>query len=144
MKINKYRLMPSIKDIERAERLKFIIESLYELNKNIPVIVEGKKDELALRRLGLIGEVITLHRGKSLYDFCAYIEEKFPKVIILLDWDENGNNLNKILSENLKGYWEEFFWLREHLKILCQKDINNIEGLPKLLKRLEGDENTRL
>lgn len=138
--INTQRNTPSIKDIERAERLKGVIEALYEANKKIPVIIEGKKDAAALRNLGLIGEIITLHNGKSLYDFCADITERFHRIIILLDWDENGENLNKTLSENLKGHWEEFSSFRELLKLLCQKDIRDIEGIPKLLRRLEGDE----
>jgi len=138
--INLQRNVPSLSDIERAERLRLVIEALYEINKSIPVIVEGKKDASALRRLGLAGEIITLHRGKSIYEFCTDIEERFHRVIILLDWDKNGNNLNKTLSKNLKGHWEEFSSFREILKLLCQKDINDIEGIPKLLRRLEGDE----
>jgi 5S rRNA maturation endonuclease (ribonuclease M5) len=138
--INKLKNIPSINDIERADRLKLVIEALYETNKKVPIIVEGKKDALALRKLGLVGEIITLHRGKSLYDFCADIEERFYKVIILLDWDKKGNSLNKLLAENLKGRWEEFSSFRELLRLLCQKDIRDIEGIPKLLRRLEGDE----
>lgn len=138
--INLQRNVPSLSDIERAERLRLVIEALYEINKSIPVIVEGKKDASALLRLGLAGEIITLHRGKSIYEFCTDIEERFHRVIILLDWDKNGNNLTKTLSKNLKGHWEEFSSFREILKLLCQKDINDIEGLPKLLRRLEGDE----
>lgn len=138
--INTQKNVPSVTDIERAERLRKVIEDLHEINQIIPLIVEGKKDASALRRLGLTGEIITLHNGKSLYDFCADIEERFNRVIILLDWDKKGENLNKTLSENLKGYWEEFSSFREILRLLCQKDINDIEGIPKLLRRLEGDE----
>lgn len=136
---SKQRGIPTSSDLERAERLKLTIEELYETNRMIPIIVEGKRDAHALRKLGLIGEIITLHRGKNLYDFCLDMEELYPKVIILLDWDENGDNLNKTLSENLKGHWEEFSWFRELLRMLCQKDISTVEGIPKLLKRLEGN-----
>lgn len=140
MPYSKQRGVPSIIDLERAERLKLTIEELYEINKKVPVIVEGKRDANALRKLGLIGDIITLHRGKNLYDFCTDVEERFPKVVILLDWDNNGNTLYKTLSENLKGHWEEFSWFRELLRLLCQKDISSVEGIPKLLKRLEGNE----
>jgi hypothetical protein len=119
--INTQRNVPSISHIERAKRLKEVLEALCEINKIIPVIVEGKKDAAALRKLGLAGEIITLHNGKSLYDFSTDITERFHRVIILLDW-------------------EEFSSFRELLKLLCQKDINDIEGIPKLLRRLEGDE----
>ncbi len=128
------------RDIERAERLKEIIGALCEVNKTIPVIVEGKNDVSALRRLGLVGEIIALNKGESLYDFCADIAERFHRVIILLDWDKKGEILNKTLSVYLKGHWEEFSSFRELLRLLCQKEIKDIEGIPKLLRRLEGDE----
>lgn len=140
--INTQKNLPSVTDIERAERLRKIIEALHEINQIIPVIVEGKKDASALRRLGLIGEIIILHNGKSLYDFCTDIEDRFHKVIILVDWDKKGKDINKTLSENLKGHWEEFSSFRELLKLLCQKEISVIEGIPKLLDRLEGNEPT--
>jgi 5S rRNA maturation endonuclease (ribonuclease M5) len=141
--LNTDKKVPSIEDIERAERLREVLEALYEVNKRVPVIVEGKRDTIALRRLGLVGEIITLHRGKGLYDFCEDIVERFSKVIILLDWDEKGESLYRTLSENLSGHWEEFSAFRGVLKILCQKDIKDIEGIPKLLLRLEGNEFAR-
>jgi 5S rRNA maturation endonuclease (ribonuclease M5) len=135
--------IPPPGDFERAERLREIIEALSEINKSVPVIVEGSKDTSALRKLGLIGEIITLHSGKSLYDFCSDIAERFQKVIILLDWDRKGERLNKALSIHLNGRWEEFSFFKELLKVHCQKEIKDIEGIPKLLRRLERDEGPR-
>ncbi|NWF76137.1 MAG: hypothetical protein HXY53_06135 [Nitrospirae bacterium] len=136
------RNIPSANDLERAERLREIIENLHEVNKTTPVIVEGRKDASALRALGLVGQIITLHNGKKLYEFCSDISERFERVILLLDWDKKGENLNKIISDNLKGLWEEFAPFREILKLLCQKEICHIEGIPKLLRRLEGNESS--
>ena len=135
--------IPSPRDFERAERLRKVIEALYEINKSIPVIVEGNKDVSALRELGLVGEIITLNRGKNLYTFCLDVAERFQKVIILLDWDRVGDSLTKTLSMHLNGYWEEFSHFRELFKVHCQKEIKDIEGIPKLLRRLEGNENPR-
>jgi 5S rRNA maturation endonuclease (ribonuclease M5) len=132
--------MPSPIDIERAERLREIFEYLQDLNKGVPVIVEGKRDASALRSLGLMGDIITLHNGKNLYDFCDDIIHRFHRVILLLDWDKKGEDLNRALSQHLKGHWEEFSSFRELLRVLCQKEIKDIEGIPKLLKRLEGNE----
>ncbi len=137
---NTHKKMPSAGEIERAERLREVLVALVEVNKRIPVIVEGRKDALALKKLGLVGEIITLHNGKGLYEFCEDIADKFSRVIVLLDWDEKGEKLNTIVSENLSGHWEEFSVFRGIIKILCQKDIKDIEGIPKLLGRLEGDE----
>jgi 5S rRNA maturation endonuclease (ribonuclease M5) len=125
-------------DMVRAERLWEVLEALREVNKAVPVIVEGKRDASALRRLGLVGEVVTLHAGKPIYDFCEDIAEKYQRVVILLDWDTRGEALNRKLGRNLKGHWEEFAAFRDILRILCQKDVKDIEGIPKLLERLEG------
>jgi len=138
--MNRQNDAPSPRDFERAERLRKVIEALYEINISIPVIVEGNKDVSALRELGLVGEIIPLNGGKNLYDFCFDIAERSQKVIILLDWDKKGESLTKTLSMHLNGYWEEFSYFRELFKIHCQKEIKDIESIPKLLRRLEGDE----
>lgn len=136
--LNTDKKMPSVDDIERAERLREVLGTLCEANKKFPVIVEGKKDVTALKKLGLAGEIIILHNGKGLYDFCEGIIENFSRVILLLDWDEKGESLYRSVSKNLSGHYEEFSAFRGIIKSLCQKDIKDIEGIPKLLLRLEG------
>jgi 5S rRNA maturation endonuclease (ribonuclease M5) len=136
--LNTQRNLPTDDDKDRAERIRKIIEALIEANKKFPVIVEGKKDADALKKLGLTGKIITLHNGRNLYDFSENILENYEKVIVLLDWDAKGESLYRSLTENLTGRWEGFSAFRELVKVLCRKDIKDIEGLPKLLSRLEG------
>jgi 5S rRNA maturation endonuclease (ribonuclease M5) len=135
-------MQPLGTDIERAERLKEVFQNLYEVNKRIPIIVEGKKDVRALKRIGLVGEIIALHGGKGIYEFCEEIAERYDRILLLMDWDDKGEKLFKTLSGHLKGHWEEFSAFREIIKILCQKDIKDIEGIPVLLERLAGAEVT--
>lgn len=142
--MNTDRNTPSAEDTERANRLLEIIEDLYEINRDTPVIVEGKKDASALRSLGLEGDIVTLHNGKNLYEFCDDITDRFEQVILLLDWDRTGETLYRTLSEHLTGHWEEHAFFRDVLKILCQKDIHAIEGLPKLIMRLQGNDSPRI
>lgn len=130
-------------DLERAARLREVMEALYEANRKAPVIVEGRKDAGALRKLGLIGEIIILHRGNNLYEFCEDIHARFDKVIILLDWDDKGESLSNTLKMHLIGIWEGYAGFRELLKILCQKDIKDVESIPKLIETLEGNETPR-
>jgi 5S rRNA maturation endonuclease (ribonuclease M5) len=132
--------MPTQGDLERAERLREVFAALYEVNKRFPVIVEGKKDAIALKKLGLKGDIIILHSGKNFYDFCEDILERFSRVVILLDWDAKGEKLYKSIGKILRGHWEEFSAFRDVIKILCQKEIKDVEGIPKLLLRLEGNE----
>jgi 5S rRNA maturation endonuclease (ribonuclease M5) len=140
---NTHKKMPSAQETERAERLREVLVALLEVNKRIPVIVEGRKDAVALKKLGLVGDIIILHSGKGLYEFCEDVADKFSRVIILMDWDEKGEKLNSLVSEHLSGHWEEFSVFRGIIKILCQKDIKDVEGIPKLLGRLEGCEYPR-
>lgn len=140
---NTQRNLPTDDDKDRAERIRKIIETLIEANEKFPVIVEGKKDADALIKLGLTGKIITLHNGRNLYDFSEDIVDNFVKVIILLDWDAKGETLYRSLTENLTGLWEGFSAFRELIKVLCQKDIKDVESIPKLLSRLEGIEYPR-
>ena len=135
---NTEKKMPKPSDIERAERLREVLFALYEVNRRFPVIVEGKKDASALKKLGLDGEIIILHNGKGLYEFCEDIAQRFSKVVLLFDWDVKGEALYRAVSENLSGHGDEFSVFRGIIKVLCQKDIKDIEGIPKLLLRLEG------
>ncbi len=134
------RKMPATEDLERAERLHEVIEALCEINKRFPVIVEGKKDLQALRRLGLSGVIIPLHNGKGMYEFSEQLAERFAKIVLLLDWDAKGETLFTSLKNNLNGHWEEYAAFRELFRMLCQKDIKDIESIPTLLLRLEGSD----
>jgi 5S rRNA maturation endonuclease (ribonuclease M5) len=125
-------------DIERAERLREVLESLHEINRSVPIVVEGKRDVTALREIGFTGEIIAVHGGKGLYEFCEDLAERFRRVVLLTDWDEQGEVLHRKLSEHLRGMSEEFAFLREIIRFLCQKDVKDIEGMPALLERLSG------
>jgi len=127
-------------DAERADRLREALQTLYEVNKRVPVIVEGRRDIEALRKIGLVGDIIALHGGKGLYEFCEDIADRFSHVVLLMDWDDKGEKLFRSLADHLIGLWEEYAQLREILRVLCQKDIKDIEGIPALLARLAGAE----
>jgi len=129
---------PDLADLGRAERLREVLEDILEVNRRFPVVVEGIKDSRALRKLGLVGEIITFNRGKPVYEFCEDLSERYDRVVLLMDWDPEGERLMGKLGRELKGHWEEFDPLRRMLKVLCQKEVKDIEGMPKLLRRLEG------
>ncbi len=139
---NGERTLTGQADLERAERLRVVFQALYEVNKRIPIIVEGRKDVSALRKIGMVGEVITLHGGRGIYEFCEDMADHYHRVILLMDWDNKGEHLYKSVSSHLGGLWEEFSPFREIIKVLCQKDIKDIEGVPLLLQRLAGTEVT--
>jgi 5S rRNA maturation endonuclease (ribonuclease M5) len=77
----------------------------------IPIIVEGKKDTAALRKLGFTGTIEQLNRGWDLDRFCTFLFEKYgtrnsqggAAVELLMDWDRTGGRLQKTLIEKLQA-----------------------------------------
>ena len=128
---------PNMVDTERYERLLEVMEELSETNLHTPVIVEGKRDAEALRKLGLTGDIIAYNTGMSSHEFCEAIANKHPRVVLLMDWDSTGQRLQAMLSSELQGHWEEHERFRRLLRVLCQKEVKDIEGVPGLIRRLE-------
>ena len=127
---------PNMVDTERYERLLEVIEKLREVNGHVPVVVEGKRDAAALRALGIEGEVITYNRGLSVHQFSEEVMETHDRVVLLMDWDRAGEKLQGRLARELAGLWEEHSDYRRVLKILCQKEVRDMEGIPGLIRRL--------
>jgi 5S rRNA maturation endonuclease (ribonuclease M5) len=77
----------------------------------LPIIVEGKKDIAALRKLGFKGTIEQLNRGWDLDRFCTYLYETYgtrdsqggAAIELLMDWDRTGGRLQKKLVERLQS-----------------------------------------
>lgn len=85
----------------KEEKIVELVESLIEENESTPVIVEGKRDEIALRKIGLKGEILRLNLGMTLTGFCEFIINNYSRVILLLDWDKKGNELSILIEKIL-------------------------------------------
>ena len=71
-----------------------------------PVIVEGPKDERALRALGFSGTIEKVNRGWTRSKLIAYLHDTYgtrniidkgPSIIVAMDWDRTGGQLQKFL-----------------------------------------------
>lgn len=124
---------------KRLEAFYGVLKILCELNREVPVIVEGKRDALALREIGLEGKIIQVHAGKNLYEFSEEIYVGFREVILLMDWDIKGETLMQTLGDYLSGLWERFNPLRESLKELSRNEIYELEQIPGLIERLKRE-----
>ncbi len=92
------REMLSERELEELEKF---LERVKEMNKEIPIVVEGKHDESALRNLGFSGEIIKINTGVSMVSLADSLSSLYSEVILLLDWDERGERNAKRLSELL-------------------------------------------
>ena len=121
------------KSIEYLEK---IIDELGEENRSIPIIVEGKKDIEALRKLDISGSIISVNAGVTLIDFCDKIAQEHTDIIILTDWDRKGGYLCRTIKKNLEGRVNCNTKYRE----LFAKNamIRTLEGLPSWLETMKG------
>ena len=124
---------------DQAEELIIVIARLKEEGGRYPVIVEGRKDERALREMGLSGTVLRLDTGKSVFNFCEGLRGEYDRVIILTDWDRRGGRLARALREGLMANGISYdVELRKQIAFLVRKEVKDVEGLPKLLSKLPG------
>lgn len=124
---------------DQIENLLEIISRLKEESGRYPLIVEGKKDERALRGVGFEGEILRLDQGVPIFNFCEGLRGSYGRVIILTDWDRKGGRLARALREGLTAngvpYDDEY---RKQIAFLVRKDVKDVEGLGKLLAKLPG------
>jgi len=121
----------------RLERIEELFSELSEYSeRGAIIIVEGKRDVLSLKRLGIEGnfELATRH---PLFNFSERISRLGSEVIILTDWDRRGD----LLAVKLSEYFEHFglkpeLQIRNKLKLICQKEIKDIESLYTYVSRL--------
>jgi 5S rRNA maturation endonuclease (ribonuclease M5) len=67
------------------------------------VVVEGERDRRSLRRLGLRGPIVLVHRGRTISETAQHLSATARRVIILTDWDTEGGHLAQRLKEFLGG-----------------------------------------
>jgi len=118
------------------ENLEKVLAELIEENKKIPIIVEGEKDILALRKLGVKGKIITLNQGINLIDFSDFIAKEYKEVIILTDWDRKGGFLCHTIRRNLEGRVICNIYYRE--VIAKNSTVKTVESLPSWIDTITG------
>ena len=103
----------------------------------IPIIVEGKKDEVALRTLGIEGYVICLKNSKqAMVDLLDNIQSE--EIILFVDFDKVGVELMKEITQYLEGKSVNVdFVLWMSIRSLVRRDVKDVEGLPSYLEKLK-------
>ncbi|NJE30751.1 hypothetical protein E3E38_06800 [Thermococcus sp. 18S1] len=111
---------------ENYKRFLELIDKLREFEGAL--IVEGLRDEVALRNLGVRAEIIRLSRLPLTE--VALIASSYKEVMILTDFDRKGEELARKLLRYLEGYpCRVDAETRRELKRIAKKDIKGIEDL---------------
>jgi 5S rRNA maturation endonuclease (ribonuclease M5) len=111
-----------------------------------PVLVEGLKDERALRGLDFSGPIELVNRGWSMPKLCAYLYEKYgcqnkidggAAIILLMDWDRTGGKIQRELIRRLDAYGIEMsLEPRKTLGRFFSSEIKVVEGLRRFTDEL--------
>jgi 5S rRNA maturation endonuclease (ribonuclease M5) len=74
--------------------LKEFIAQLNSTEENSVVVVEGKRDSRALKKLGHTGKILEFYRFGGMVNFTDFVA-KYERVIILFDIDKKGKTLTE-------------------------------------------------
>jgi 5S rRNA maturation endonuclease (ribonuclease M5) len=121
-------------DLEALEEL---ISSLMEASsEGAAIIVEGRRDEAALRALGIHGPVIMASRRPALC-LAEDAARCYTAIILLTDWDEKGEEMALNIARHLQGAGlRPDLEIRFRLKKLVRKEIKDVESLSFYMERM--------
>lgn len=124
---------------ERLSRLERAVEALQVASNEdgVPILVEGDKDEAALRHLGVRGPVVKVNAGRTLFVFVEEYARGRRDAILLVDWDRTGGRLARRLREACGANAVKLD--ETHRRALAEAaggDVKTVESLDTLLATL--------
>lgn len=113
------------------------LEKLREKSTEIPVVVEGKNDEKALRDLGIKGKIFHISAGTPFFELCEEIAKDYRDVILLTDTDNEGQKLAKKFKREMSQRGVRVND-RFRANLMGKLDTHQVEHLFRRLLRLKG------
>lgn len=103
---------------------------VYQLNsmKNSVVIVEGKRDSNALKKLGYYGKILEFHKFNGMNNFADSVA-KYNRLIILFDRDRKGRTLTSKTIQLLQRRTKVDLSFKRKLRLITKGKITFIEQL---------------
>ena len=103
---------------------------IFQLNtmSNSVVIVEGKRDSLALKKLGFSGKVLEFHKFGGMINFTDSVS-KYERLIILFDRDRKGRTLTEKTIQLLQRRTKVDLSFRRKLQEITSGKIMFVEQL---------------
>ncbi|MDD1741929.1 MAG: toprim domain-containing protein [Methanotrichaceae archaeon] len=129
---------------ENRQKMTYDIESLEEQISNLidnsvngaVIIVEGRRDEKALRALGIKGPIIIASWRPAL-ELAEELARNYQNIIILTDWDDKGEEIALNIEQHLRCTSANTnLEIRTRLKKLVKKEIKDVESLNLYMERI--------
>jgi 5S rRNA maturation endonuclease (ribonuclease M5) len=114
-------------NVHDTAQVKEFINSLNFIQSGI-VVVEGKRDEEALKKLGYCGKIYQFHSFKGLVKFADSMP-RYKNLVLLLDSDRKGRYLTKRIIAQLQHRMKIDLSYRKKLTTITKGKIKNVEDL---------------
>jgi len=103
---------------------------VFQLNlmKDSVVVVEGKRDAFALKKLGFSGQIIEFHKFGGIVNFADYVA-RYQKLIILFDRDKKGRYLTVKTIQLLQRRTKIDLSFKRKLTVITKGKIRFVEQL---------------
>ena len=112
---------------KEIDDMKKFIKHLNSKNESV-VVVEGKCDSIALRKLGFSGKILEFHSFKGIVKFSDSVA-KYKSIILLLDGDRKGRYLTKRIIYLLEHRTKIDLSFKKKLVSITKGKIRFIEQL---------------
>jgi len=112
---------------EEITELKNFISELNSMKDSI-VVVEGKRDSVALKKLGYSGKVLEFHKFGGMINFTDSVS-KYKRLIILFDRDKKGRRLTGKTIQLLQRRTKIDLSFKKRLREITKGKIMFIEQL---------------
>ncbi|NOS61600.1 MAG: topoisomerase [Nitrosarchaeum sp.] len=103
---------------------------VFQLNlmKSSVVVVEGKRDVSALKKLGFSGQIIEFHKFGGIVNFADYVA-RYEKLIILFDRDRKGRYLTGKTIQLLQRRTKIDLSFKRKLAVITKGKVRFVEQL---------------
>ena len=118
-------------------QLKKFITQLNSAKKSV-IIVEGKKDAEALRKIGCLGKIIEFHKFNNINDFADKVAA-YQEIILLFDWDRKGSYLTRKVIKLLERRTRINLTIKKKLHKITIGKIKFVEQLGEYEPELRPD-----
>ncbi len=102
---------------------------IFQLNSiEETVVVEGKRDSIALRKVGYTGKILEFHKFRGMVNFTDSVA-KYGNLILLFDRDRQGRQLTEKTIQLLQRRTKIDITYKRKLMVITKGKIKFIEQL---------------
>ncbi|MBL7001684.1 MAG: toprim domain-containing protein [Nitrosopumilus sp.] len=112
---------------QEIEEVRNFIHQLNSIQEGV-IVVEGKRDVTALRKLGFSGKILEFHKFGGMINFTDSVA-KYKKLVILFDRDKKGRYLTGKTIQLLQRRTKIDLSFKRKLRIITKGKIMFIEQL---------------